>query len=283
MRANHADFYMFIIGHDKIIESLRNLAENEALSHGYIFSGPSMVGKSLVARSFAGYLENGKLEEPEILIDAQVFSSPSGGTVGIDTVREIKQFLWQKPVKSPRRMAIIDGAERLTPEAQNALLKIAEEPPPSSLLVLITSDTESLLETLRSRLQAVYFSLVRKDEIAGWLEKDLDMSKVEAEKLAKNSFGKPGFAMTLKSDKRLADSINTAEKFFQLAGETRSAFIKELIKPDDFVLNNFLDSLILYLTLKPEKRSPHLWHKVLELKSRSANFGLNPRIQLENL
>ncbi len=272
-----------IVGHKKVIDSLKDLAKENVLSHGYIFSGPSMVGKSLVARFFANYLENGKFSEPELLIDAQVFSSPSGGTVGIDTVREIKQFLWQKPVKSPRRTAIIDGAERLTPEAQNALLKIAEEPPPSSLLILVTSDTESLLETLRSRLQVVYFSLVRKDEIADWLEKDLGTNKMEAEKLAKNSFGKPGFAMALKSDERLADSINTAEKFFKLAGETRSAFIKELIKPDDFALNNFLDSLILYLTLKPEKRNPLLWHKVLELKSRSANFGLNPRIQLENL
>ena len=70
----------------------------------------------------------------------------------------LKYFLWQKPNRSLKRLAIINEAENLTSEAQNAALKIVEEPPESSLIIFIAKTSEDLFSTLTSRLQKIYFS-----------------------------------------------------------------------------------------------------------------------------
>src|ERR1700733_12334468 len=131
-----------LIGHKGIIGDMKKLAEKGQLSHGYIFYGPSMVGKRMIAVGLAKFLETGEfdsLKEHEVLQDYTVITSPNKNSIGIDAVREIRHFLWQKPVASLKRTLIIDEAELLTTEAQNALLKIAEEPPASSLLILVAS------------------------------------------------------------------------------------------------------------------------------------------------
>src|SRR3990172_3201482 len=134
----YASSFMTIIGHERAIKDLKKLADSSSLSHAYLFHGLSMVGKRLVAESLANYLENGVFvrEEGAILLDAKTFSPGESGSLGIDTVRELQDFLSKRPVKSPRRTAIVDGAEKMTAEAQNALLRIAEEPPSSSLVIL---------------------------------------------------------------------------------------------------------------------------------------------------
>jgi DNA polymerase-3 subunit gamma/tau len=141
-----------IIGHDTNITDLQDLNKRGVLGHGYIFFGPSMVGKRTTAGALAHYLEKGTFKPiatEEALQDIKVIdvafmksldSEAGEDSIGINAVREIKNFLWQRPNTSVRRTLIIDNAELLTNEAQNALLKITEEPPVSSLLILITSD-----------------------------------------------------------------------------------------------------------------------------------------------
>jgi len=80
-----------------------------------------------------------------------------------------------------RRTAIIDECELLTTEAQNALLKITEEPPLSSLLVLATNDLDALLPTISSRLQKIYFGIVTEKEIVAWLTGERGIVKKIAE------------------------------------------------------------------------------------------------------
>ena len=198
-----------MIGHQKLVEDLKDLATRGELGHGYLFFGPAMVGKKLAALSFANFLEKGEFGEDGILSDLMLIGSHEGGSIGIDVVREVKNFLWQKPNASPRRTLIIDDADLLTTEAQNALLKITEEPPASSLIVLITSDTESILPTILSRLEKLYFGIVPEKEIAAWLasadgrwqmadgKKLPNLTKIKATELAKQVFGKPGLAMRL--------------------------------------------------------------------------------------
>ena len=79
------------------------------------------------------------------------------GTIGIDIIRSLKYFLWQKPANSKLRTVIIKESENLTNQAQNAALKIVEEPPESSLIIFITKNVENLLPTLTSRLQKIHF------------------------------------------------------------------------------------------------------------------------------
>ncbi|MDE2020132.1 MAG: hypothetical protein KGJ13_07345 [Patescibacteria group bacterium] len=301
-----------MLGHQKIFADLQSLARGNALSHAYLFHGPSMVGKKRAARMLAEYLESEGLEqrlkkdersgvvspighyastaEENAILNDCTMIEPMNGSIGIDAVREIKNFLWQKPNASPRRTLVIDDAELLTAEAQNALLKITEEPPESSLLILVAADAEALMPTLLSRLEKVYFGLVPEREIAAWLgarKKEKGTRDKESFPIQR-SMGKPGLAWRLVHDEELKKNIALAENFLKSQPATRRDFIKKLIEPEEFDLNRFLDAVIMVLAWnrtgnqKPATGN-RLWHKALALREREANFSLNPRLQLENL
>jgi DNA polymerase III delta prime subunit len=208
----------------------------------------------------------------------------SGESIGIDAAREVKNFLWQKPNTSARRTLILDNAELLTTEAQNALLKITEEPPASSLLILITSDIESILPTIASRLPKIYFGGVSQKAIEKWLAAAENLSKQKAQALAKRSLGKPGIAWRLQHDEVFKKNLELAEAFLKTTPAGRRDFIKKLIDPDDFSLRIFLDAVIMTLAWEtPSKAKAQFWHKTLKLYEGVNNFSLNPRLQLEAL
>ncbi|HUC01751.1 MAG TPA: hypothetical protein VMA75_02500 [Candidatus Paceibacterota bacterium] len=290
-----------MIGHDAIIADLKDLIGRGTLGHGYIFVGPSMVGKRTVAAALAHYLETGTFEPPrdaaseheEVLHDFKIIDvafmkmldpDASGDSIGIDAAREVKNFLWQKPNASARRTLIVDNAELLTTEAQNALLKITEEPPASSLLILITSDAESILPTIVSRLPKIYFGAIPQTEIEAWLINEEGLTKTKATPLAKRSLGKPGIAWRLLHDAAFQRNIELAEVFLKTSAAGRRDFIKKLIEPDDFSLRMFLDAVIMTLAWEtPSKQKSTFWHKTLKLYEGVNSFSLNPRLQLEAL
>jgi DNA polymerase III subunit delta' len=275
-----------MIGHEKIFADLKKLNECSRLGHGYIFYGPSMVGKKLAARKFAEYLEHGANENTAeaLLSDFMLIEPGEHGSIGIDAIRGIKNFLWQKPNASSRRTLIIDDAELLTAEAQNALLKVTEEPPASSLLILVTSDAESILTTILSRLPKLYFGTVPEKEI----EKLLGEMK-GVKDVAKKSFGKPGLAMRLVHDEDFREQIALAEKLLKTPPASRRDAIKKIIEPDEFSFRKFLDAIILVIAWQGTAQAfamgkkTELWHKALALYDRETNFNLNPRLQLEAL
>ena len=289
-----------MIGHEAIVEDLKDLSARGVLGHGYIFVGPAMVGKRTVATALGHFLEKGVFEpasaEPgheEVLQDIKLIDiafmkmldpDASGDSIGIDAAREVKAFLWQKPNTSARRTLIIDNAELLTTEAQNALLKITEEPPASSLLILITSDIESILPTIVSRLPKIYFGAVSQAAIEEWLAREEHLTKAKATTLARRSLGKPGIAWRILHDEAFQKNLELAEAFLKTTPTARRDFIKKLIDPDDFSLRIFLDAVIMTLAWEtPSKAKSAFWHKTLKLYEGVNNFGLNSRLQLEAL
>ena len=114
-----------LIGLETLTRKFQNLAEEQKLSQAYLFFGESGLGKFSFAKSLAAYFETGDWNFSGALIDGLILMPP----LGIDEARQVKNFLWQKPFRSFRRTVVIGKAENLTPEAQNALLKIIEEPP----------------------------------------------------------------------------------------------------------------------------------------------------------
>lgn len=276
-----------MLGHDRIITLLKRLADQNELAHGYLCHGPEGSGRKLVMKSLANYLETGTFTEPTgILSDLTIISAPAG-SIGIDEIRALKQTLYQSPVRAKRRTIILDGADHLTGEAQNALLKMAEEPPASGLLVVITRDPESLEATLRSRLQAIYFESCPIPILGKWLQKEYGLNATEAEALAIRTGGLPGVALRLKNDVEFQARLAEAEKLFSVAPQDRRAIIKELLTPEDFSLREFLNDLMFVLSArlqtKPVERDQELWHALLALRQSSEYFGLNPRLQLESL
>lgn len=140
----------------------KKLADEDKLSHSYLFFGEAKDEKIFFARCLANYLEKGKFEKPEKIMEETLIIFPDEkGNIGIDKIRELNSFLHQKAVFSKKRIAIIDKSEKMSPEAQNAALKITEEAPPQTLIIFIAKNEDSLLPPLASRLQKIYFPQTR--------------------------------------------------------------------------------------------------------------------------
>lgn len=138
-------------------EDFQRLADSGKLFHSYLLFGSPDAD---FVRGFASYLEQGAWEQgPAPLIDFHI-----SGT-GIDDIRSAIAFLWQKPLRASRKTLVIPNGESLTREAQNAILKIAEEPPPHALIFLLARNPGALLPTLCSRFQKVYAAETQKNGV----------------------------------------------------------------------------------------------------------------------
>lgn len=139
-----------------------SLIKRGRLSHAYLFFGgdrSDSKDKVIFAKSLANFLENGAFEEPKkLLTETLIIEKDEEGKIGIDEARNIRHFLYQKPVASKYRTLIVEGADALTQEAKNSILKIVEEPPESALIVFTVSQEDNLSPALKSRLQKIYFT-----------------------------------------------------------------------------------------------------------------------------
>jgi DNA polymerase-3 subunit delta' len=191
-----------LIGHEDKINLFKKLVEGNELRHAYLFFGDSQVGKSLFAKMLANFCERGKFEADSSapLIDFLSISSPEGGKIGIEEIRSLKNFIYQTPFRSPKRFVLIDDAEKLTGDAQTALLKIVEEPPEHGLIIFIAHDLQVFSPPLLSRLVKVYFRRATEEEIRAFLKKR-GLDERTAERLVVASFGRIGRALQLAMEK----------------------------------------------------------------------------------
>ncbi len=272
-------------GHQHLVKNFQQLIKRKRLAHGYIFFGEPQVGKFYFAKHLANFLETGKFEiSSRVLQDALILENATG----IEAMRELKNFLWQKPAVSPTRTIIIDNAGHLTPEAQNAILKITEEPPASSLLILITDQLENLIPTLLSRFQKIYFGRLKDEEMRTFLKTVKPLAKASGGIPRQNAVifgagGRPGRAMRSPKDPLIQKAKKYATGFLAASGYRRSGLIKNLVeeqkeKPE--LLDYFFEELILWLRQEPVKNSRALksaLHRLFLIK----NYNTNKRIQLE--
>jgi len=160
--------------YDDLANNFKELIEGDKLSNSYLFFGAGEE-KFIFSQALANFLEKGKFIEPKgILTEFLAVSPDEKGTIGIEEIRNLKYFLWQKPTASFKRMVIIESAQAFTVEAQNAALKIVEEPPEHSLIIFLAKTAEDLLPTLNSRLQKIYFPETSKKSGVGELKDETD-------------------------------------------------------------------------------------------------------------
>src|SRR3989344_8029858 len=128
-----------LFGHEDKIAAFEKCIAQGTLGHAYLFFGDPQNGKELFARVLANYLERGVWEEPQGTLSDALFVLPEEGksTLGIHEIRAVRHYLFQSPIYSSRRLAVLGGAERLTSEAQSAMLKIVEEPPKHGLIIFV--------------------------------------------------------------------------------------------------------------------------------------------------
>ena len=267
-----------LIGHQDLIRDFKQLVKAGKLAQGYIFFGEPQVGKFYFARHLAYLLETGEFElAVRPLQGAMILKNASG----IDAMREIKNFLWQKPVDSAKRTVVINDADNLTPQAQNAILKIAEEPPEHALVILIISQLENLLPAILSRFQKIYFGRLSDKEMG---------QVVSDKKIIAVSYGRPGKAMDLKNNPLMKEADEFAGLFLKSEGAARSRLIKELVKlqgelteqqkKESELLDMFFEAVISELRIKPVdnfKKLKETLNRLFLIKS----YNVNKRIQIE--
>lgn len=259
-----------LIGHEKLTETFKHLAQGDRLSHGYLFFGEPNIGKFSFAMGLAAYLETGEFREPSRpLGETTVIRPDDEGTIGISSIREAKYFLTQKPVYSSRRVIIIDEAEKLTLQAQHAILIMAEEPPPTGLIILVVSNQEALLPTIQSRLQKIYFPRVSSGLISTFLIKQFKISQREAAEISKISFGRPGRAIKIANSKsQIAKKKNKKE------------LIEAMTESNEAMQENFTE-LIAELAKDPVQNYAEL-KSILNRLRLISQFNTNKRLQLES-
>ncbi len=268
-----------ILGHDDLIRIFKRLVKENSLSHSYIFFGEPQVGKFTFARSLANFLETGEFSPPTRYLNEALDIQPDlGGNIGIDTVREMKYFLSQKPVHSVRRIVLINGAETLTPQAESAILKISEEPPESALILLVVSNPEVLLPTLQSRFIKIYFKRVPKEAVEKFVMRRFALTSVQARRVALSSFGRPGRAVEIVQNKKLKE-IRAEVLRLMKSRALRSTFIRDNYN-DREKINAFMSELISELSgdLESNWQTLKLIYQRLTVMSQ---FNTNRRLQLE--
>jgi DNA polymerase III delta prime subunit len=185
-------------GYEKLTATFTKLSREGTLGQGYLFFGDAGVGKSAFTRALAAFLETGNWEEGERpLVDAVTLAPDEKGSIGIDAIRDLRRFLSQTPLSSPRRTAVITDAEALTDDAQSALLKLVEEPASRVLLLFSTSDPQALFAPLRSRLSRVYVPRLPRASLVAFLMERHGLTESKAARIAAVSFGRVGRALRI--------------------------------------------------------------------------------------
>lgn len=266
-----------LFGLEKLSEKFKRLADENKLSHAYLFFGEPQTGKFSFALALANYLETGSFEPTNrLLIDALILKPSENeddeDVWGIDRAREAKNFLWQKPLASKRRVVIFDQADTLTDEAQNALLKIMEEPPASALIIMIGLDASALRPTLASRISKIHFPRLSTGDLTEYLVKAAGLTEKNAVEAARKSFGRPGRAIELAK----GGKSRPAEAEESGRGEPVESARGEPAESAEEIIENFLLSLRANL-LKNSGRLKWLLDRYVLLK----RHPLNQKLQIK--
>lgn len=202
-----------IIGHEQIIAHLRSALAADKVSHAYIFNGPEYSGKKMLAEAFATALEcESEGERPclkcrscrQVLDhnhpDIVYVTHEKPNTIGVDDIRvQINNDIVTKPYSNRYKVYIVDEAQKMNQQAQNALLKTIEEPPAYAVILLLTTNADSFLPTILSRCIMLNIKAVKEDVIRAYLMRQYQIPDYQADLCAAFSQGNVGKAIQLAS------------------------------------------------------------------------------------
>lgn len=200
-----------VVGHKDIINYIKNAVKMDQVSHAYIMNGERGAGKKLLAYLFAMTLlcEEGGPEpcntchscrqaetgnHPDII--RVTHEKPN--TISVDDIREqVNNTIMIKPYQGPYKVYIIDNADLMTQQAQNALLKTIEEPPHYAVIMLLTENAEILLPTINSRCVMLRLRYIKDKLIKKYLMERLKVPDYKADLCTAFAQGNMGHAIML--------------------------------------------------------------------------------------
>ena len=249
-----------IIGQEQIKEHLQNALSMKKVSHAYIINGEWGSGKEFIAKIFAAALQCEKQgidpcgechsckqarsgNQPDIIY----ISHEKPNTIGVEDIRlQINQDVGIKPYSSPRKVYIINEGEKMTPQAQNALLKTLEEPPEYAVILILTTNVDALLPTVLSRCIVLHMKPVQDAKVKKFLMEELQVPDYKANICVAFARGNIGKAKLLASSEEFE---KVKEEAISLVKYINDMEINEIVKAIKkiseykFEINDYLDIL----------------------------------------
>jgi len=280
-----------IIGQPQAVSLLESSLKRGQLCHAYLFVGPPRVGKMTLALDLAQAL-NCAAEAPPCAecpacrriaagkhADVRVIGLNSNhngaegrpkAEIGIDEIKELRNAAFLPPYEGKHKVFIIDGAEQLSSEAANCLLKTLEEPPPQVLLILLATKERFLLPTIVSRCQRLELHPLSRKAVAEALAEQRGTDAQKAKLVASLSGGCLGWALAAEGDDRLlAQRSQKIAELLQVAAagyEERFAYAAQLATRFGHDRPSALDALKLWLSW---------WHDLLLVKTGCGDWITN--------
>lgn len=183
-----------IVGHEEIIAHFKNSIDTGKVGHAYIISGDDGSGKKTLADAFAHALEceSGESEpcgQCQTCLQISTGNYPDiikvkhekDNIISVDEIREqLVNTIYTKPYRGRYKIYIIPDAELLNTQAQNAILKTIEEPPAYGVIILLTSNLDKLLDTVRSRCLVLQTKPIRERDVLAYLINEMGLTKEKA-------------------------------------------------------------------------------------------------------
>lgn len=248
-----------VIGQEQIVEHLKSAIKMQKISHAYILQGERSSGKEFIAKVFAAALQCEK-QEGEPCEECRSCKQAASGnqpdiikvthekpnTIGVEDIRKVTGDIAIKPYSSSRKIYIINEAEKMTVQAQNALLKTLEEPPAYAVILLLTTNVDTLLPTIQSRCVLLTMKPVNDEAVKKFLMKDLMIPEYKADVCVAFARGNVGKAKALASSEEFdnikSDAV-TLLKYIRDMEINEIVLAIKKIAEYKFDINDYLDIL----------------------------------------
>ncbi len=252
-----------IIGQEQIKEHLQNALSTGKISHAYIINGERFAGKEFIAQIFAMALqceaEDGKpCQECHSCKQALSANQPDiirvthekPGSIGVDDIRaQINGDIAIKPYSSPYKIYIVNEAEKMTVQAQNALLKTLEEPPAYAVILLLTTNVNSLLQTILSRCVVLNMKPVSDKLVKEYLMSEMQVPDYKAEvcvAFARGNIGKARQLAASEDFEKVKEEALSLLKYVHEMDITEMIAAIKKISEYKFDVNDYLDILSIW-------------------------------------
>ena len=233
-----------IIGQEQLKEHLQNAIKTGKVSHAYVINGEKCAGKEFIAKVFAMALQCESQGEKPCQQCRSCKQALSGnqpdiirvthekpGSIGVDDIRtQINQDMGIKPYSSPRKIYIINEGEKMTVQAQNALLKTLEEPPEYGVILILTTNVNSLLPTILSRCVVLHMKPVEDALVKTFLMEEMLIPDYKADICVAFARGNVGKAKLLAASEEFENIREDAVTLMKYIGEMEMHEIVAAIK-----------------------------------------------------